>query len=140
MTSSDKKLGYALFVLRLGVFIVMIMWTIDKFINPDHTAAVFKTFYMIDNLSAVASYGVGVVQLVLVTGFLLGLYKKWTYAAVMIMHGVSTLSSWERYLDPWNSPNILFYAAFPMLSALIALYILRDRDEFLTFHSLKSSL
>jgi len=40
-----------LFLLRLGVFVVMFMWTLDKFLNPKHAAAVFDKFYHIQGLS-----------------------------------------------------------------------------------------
>jgi hypothetical protein len=38
---SNTRLPLALVWLRLGVFVVMLMWTIDKFVRPQHTAAVF---------------------------------------------------------------------------------------------------
>ena len=34
-----------LLLLRLGVFVVMFMWTLDKFLNPNHAAAIFDKFY-----------------------------------------------------------------------------------------------
>ena len=37
-------------------------------------------------------------------------------------------SSFGRYLDPWTAPNLLFFAAWPMLAAIFALYYLRDLD------------
>jgi len=46
--------AWALFILRLSIFLVLIMWTPDKFVNPDHAAGGFKNFYMDDNLNTVA--------------------------------------------------------------------------------------
>jgi len=57
-----------------------------------------------------------------VTGFT----KRWTCGIVLVLHAVSTLSSFGRYLDPWK--NLLFFAAWPMLAACITLYLLRDED------------
>ncbi|MFD1009613.1 hypothetical protein [Oceanisphaera ostreae] len=37
----QQRLQWSLLFLRLGVFIVMIMWTLDKFINPEHSALIF---------------------------------------------------------------------------------------------------
>ena len=37
-----------LLLLRIGVFLVMFMWTLDKFVRPDHAAGVFKKFYQLD--------------------------------------------------------------------------------------------
>ncbi|MBC86830.1 MAG: hypothetical protein CL677_06580 [Bdellovibrionaceae bacterium] len=127
-----KKLELSLFSLRLGVFVVMIMWTIDKFLNPGHAAAVFDRFYLISSLSVELAYGIGFIQLLVVLGFLFGIYKKWTYGAILFMHAVSTFSSWEMYLDPWGPRNLLFFAAWPMLAAIFSLYMMRDQDNFLT--------
>ena len=130
--SLARRLAVALLLLRTGVFIVMAIWTIDKFVNPDHTARVFAAFYFIPGLSETAAYLVGVLQAALVLAFACGFARRLSYGAVLAMHAVSTLSSWGRYLDPWTTPNLLFFAAWPMLAALIALYLLRDADVLFT--------
>jgi putative oxidoreductase len=55
-----------------------------------------------------------------------GWKKRISYGLVLIMHAISTLSSWQQYLDPFN--NLLFFGAWPMLAACYALYVLRDLD------------
>ena len=125
----QRTLAWCLFILRIGIAIVFFMWTIDKFINPDHASAVFKTFYKIDNLSSYVAIILGVLQLFLVVLFAIGLYRTQTYSAILIMHIVSTTVSYSRYLDPWSSGNLLFFAAFPMLSACIVLWLLRRYDS-----------
>ncbi|MEO0337272.1 MAG: hypothetical protein AAF202_12820 [Pseudomonadota bacterium] len=132
--SQSQRLSLSLFLLRLGVFVVMFMWTIDKFVNPKHASLVFQKFYLFDGLSHELAYAVGGLQIVLVLGFLAGAYKKWTYGLIMILHTVSTLSTWQMYLDPWAPRNLLFFAAWPMLAATIALFLLRDDDTLLSFH------
>ena len=128
-----KNLPLSLLLLRLGVFIVMIMWTIDKFINPGHAAAVADKFYgMPADLGTTLFYVIGALQLALVLAFVAGFKKRFSYGAIMLMHGVSTLSSFAIYLDPWGSSNLLFFAAWPMLAACVALYLLRDYDSMLT--------
>ncbi len=104
------------------------MWTLNKFVNPVGTAAVFERFYGISGLSEFASFATGAVQAVVIIAFFIGFQKRWAIAIVFVMHLVSTLSSMGRYLDPWTSPNLLFFAAWPMLTAIIALYLLRDYD------------
>ena len=37
--SVQQRLPLALLFLRLGVFIVMLMWTLDKFVKPDHAVS-----------------------------------------------------------------------------------------------------
>lgn len=133
LMSFEKRLSLSLFLLRLGVFVVMIMWTIDKFINTEHAARVYKAFYLYEGLSHGASYLLGGIQLLLVVGFLFGVAKRWTYGALVVLHFISTVSTWKMYLDPWGPRNLLFFAAWPMLAALLALYLLREKDVLFTW-------
>lgn len=122
----QARIANALLLLRLSVFVVMIMWTLDKFINPQHSGAVFKNFYGLDGLSSTVFTIIGLLQLLVVLAFVAGFMKRYSYGIVLILHGISTLSSWQQYLDAFN--NLLFFAAWPMLAACIALYVLRDLD------------
>lgn len=128
-TDFRNRLQNSLFSLRLGVFIVMFIWTMDKFINPGHSVGVFEKFYGIGT-SATLTYAFGVLQLVLVLAFLVGFKKRFTYGLIFLMHGGSTLSALAKYADPFN--NLLFFAAWPMWAACFALYLLRDEDVKLT--------
>jgi hypothetical protein len=121
-----SRVSAALLALRLGVFVVMFMWTLDKFAAPDHAGRIFANFYGIDGLNVTASYVVGAVELVLILAFVAGIQRRLTYGLVFLLHAVSTLSSYRQYLDPFD--NLLFFAAWPMLAACFALYSLRDLD------------
>lgn len=134
-TSASLKMPLArsLLVLRLGVFIVMLMWTLDKFVNPVHAGRVFEAFYGISGLTQGVSYVVGAAELILILAFVAGLWRRWTYGAVLILHGISTLSSYKQYLAPFD--NLLFFAAWPMLAACLALYWLRDWDNLCTLNT-----
>ncbi len=123
---TEEKLRISLLLLRLGVFIVMFMWTLDKFVNPDHAIGIFKQFYFLNGMSTEIMYVLGAVEIVIVLGFVAGFKKRWTYGIVLVLHAVSTFSSFGRHLDPWK--NLLFFAAWPMLAACVTLYLLRDDD------------
>jgi uncharacterized membrane protein YphA (DoxX/SURF4 family) len=123
------RIATALLGLRLSVFLVMLMWTLDKFVNVSHANRVFANFYGLD-LGAIPLYAVGVAELMVILAFLLGYRKRISYGAVLVLHGVSTLSSYRQYLDPFD--NLLFFAAWPMLAACAALYLLRDFDRTFT--------
>jgi putative oxidoreductase len=135
MTHQNKSLPVALFGLRISVFLVMFMWTIDKFINPAHAGEIYEKFYFIAGLeSSVLLIILAVVELVILIAFLAGLYKKFSYGFVLVIHAISTLSSFKQYLSPFEVPHLLFFAAWPMLAACVALFLLRDEDVLLTFH------
>ncbi len=130
MGNQKGQLRLALFLLRVSVFIVMAMWSLDKMIAPDHAEVIFASFYGIGGMTAGVLLVIGLVQLVLEVAFVLGLWRLWTYGYVTVAHGISTLASWQQYLDPLD--NLLFFAAIPMLAACITLLLLRQEDTLLT--------
>ena len=125
---SEDALPRVLAFLRVSVFLLMFMWTIDKFINPGHAAGVYAKFYFLRGFSTTAMYLLGFLELVLILGFVLGVRKSLTYGAVLMLHGISTLSAVYQYVAPFEGPNLLFFAAWPALAACYALYVLRDHD------------
>jgi hypothetical protein len=127
------RLQTPLLTLRLGVFVVLFMWTIDKFVNPEHAAAVYENFYFIGGLGATVMTVIGIVELALIIGFLLGVKKTITYGFVLAIHTVSTLTPYDRYL---GFDDLLFFAAWPMLAACYTLFVLRDLDTKFTLKKL----
>lgn len=132
MDTVPAGLRPSLLALRAGVGIVMLAWSLDKILNPAHAAAVFEKFYLLPGVGETALTAIGLLQLAVILGFLAGAAKTWTYGAILAMHAVSTLSSWRQYLDPFSGANLLFFAAWPMLAACIALFLLRRHDTLLS--------
>lgn len=130
---SKSNLKPVLLFMRITIFVVMLVWTLDKFIRPDHAASVYENFYFIGGLGFGVIYVIGAVELIVIVGFLIGSMKRFTYGLVLISHTISTLSSFKQYLNPYEGPNILFFAAWPMLAACVTLYVLRDEDKLLSF-------
>lgn len=129
--SADRgKIEWALFLLRLGVFIVMFAWTLEKLLNPGHGVKIFEHFLFIKGLEDSAMMALGAGEMVIVLAFMAGLWKRFTYGFILVVHGISTLSSWQQYT---TDINMLFFAAWPMLAACAALYMLRDMDVKFTF-------
>lgn len=124
----SRRVAIALLVLRLTVFLVMLVWTIDKFVRPAHATSVYEHFYFLPGLGPTIVYSIGVAELILLLGFLIGFAPRLTYGLVFLLHAVSTFSSFHQYLHPFEGPNILFFAAWPMLGACFTLYYLRDLD------------
>ncbi len=124
----DRRIPVVLFLLRLSIFIVMFMWTLDKFVRPDHAASVFENYYSIDGLTRAVALTIGALEIALLVAFILGVAKRWTYGTVLVLHGISTLTAYKHYAAPFEGPNLLFFAAWPMLAACISLYLLRDFD------------
>lgn len=127
----EKSFKQSLLVLKIGVLIVLGMWNLDKFVNPAHTTGVYNRYYLISNLDLNLSYIIGAAQGIILIMFALGIKKRFSYGVVLIMHTISTLSTWQMYLDPWGPKNLLFFAAWPMLAAIWVLYKNREHDTLL---------
>jgi hypothetical protein len=123
----SRRLSLCLLLLRLSVGLVMIVWAFDKILNPSHGAAVFESFYGVSGVGESIVRGIGIAQALIVLAFLLGVARTWSYGAVLLMHAVTTVISWSAYLQPLK--NILFFAAWPMLAALVTLFLLRTEDQ-----------
>jgi putative oxidoreductase len=132
-----NRIDVALLVLRITVFLVMFIWTIDKFVRPEHAVSVYEHFYFLPGLGLTIVYSIGVAELVLLLGFLIGFAPRLTYGLVLLLHAVSTFSTFRQYLHPFEDVNILFFAAWPMLGACFTLYYLRDLDTLWSISSQK---
>ena len=127
-TDNASSISLALFLLRQSIFITMAMWTMDKFLRPEHAAAIFEHYYGLADLGVNIVYILASAETALLLAFLVGLKPRITYGMVLILHGISTLASYKQYINPFEGSNLLFFAALPMLAACFALYILRDFD------------
>jgi putative oxidoreductase len=67
---------------------------------------------------------VATVEGVLAAVIVLGVWRRWTYGAALLVHVGSLLLLWGQLRDPWAA----VLAGLPVCGALIALYLLRDRD------------
>lgn len=128
----SRKLGIGLALIRISTGIFFLVWSIEKIIHPEVIQKVFSRFYLL-NISTTVSIAIGVIQTLIILAFMAGLFKIWTYGAILGMHAVSTLSTYKELFNPYEPPNHLFWAAVPTLAALIALFILRQEDNLFTF-------
>ncbi len=126
--NKHHKLG--LFILRIGLASLFLLWGIDKIVAPESTVKIFSFFYKIP-ISVDLSYALGALEIIFSIVFAAGLWKRSIYGLGVILHGVSTLSTYKQLLDPFGQ-NHLFIAAIPLLAGYIALYLLRDQDTLWT--------
>jgi putative oxidoreductase len=129
----DMKLEASLLIMRLAIAAFMLVWAIDKVIAPEHARAVFSHFYFTGTSTAVLE-SLGFAQMAIIAAFAVGFARFWTYGTVLLMHAASTASTYAQLLNPWGGdrPQLLFWAAVPVLAAMIALFVLRDRDQLLS--------
>ena len=125
----NRYLPLALLLMRLSIFLVMLMWTLDKFINVEHALRVYEHFYLLGFVGPGAMLALAVIELLVIFAFVAGAFKSVSYLLVLIWHAVSTLTPLMMYLTPFETGHLLFFAAWPMLAACLALYLLRDDDR-----------
>ena len=125
------QLPLALCILRLGLGTFLLLWSIDKMVAPESTVKIFGHFYGMTLPEGLAPL-VGVAEALLSVAFLAGIWKTLTYGVAILVHGVSTLSTYEQLLHPFGE-NHLFIAAIPVLAAFVTLFLLRHEDTLLTF-------
>lgn len=133
-----ERLPVVLLLLRLSVFVVMLMWTIDKFVRPEHAISIFDRFYFIKGVGAAIVYALATAELFLLIAFLLGIARRVTSGLVFLLHALSTFSSYSQYIHPFEKVNLLFFAAWPMLAACFALYYLHVLDTLWTIGGTKA--
>jgi putative oxidoreductase len=132
--ADQSQVRLALLFTRISIALVLFMWTLDKFVNPQHAIDVYAYFYFIGGLSATAIYTIGGLEMALIVCFIAGIKKNISYLIVLIIHAVSTLSSFAIYLSPFGECHLLFFAAWPMLAACVLLYLMRGSDTMLSFN------
>ena len=130
---TDKTLEVSLLILRVSLGILFLVWSIGKIVAPGLTQFVAETFYSSQaEVTRLMAAVVGIIQLLIVLAFLVGIAKTWSYGALLGMHLVSVVVAYKPLLAPYTPPNTLFWAGIPTLGALIALFLLRDRDQLFT--------
>lgn len=125
---TDKPLEISLFLIRISVAAFFLVWAIGKIIAPGITQAVAESYYASPITSSISAI-LGILQVIVVLIFLAGLLKTWSYGFLLGMHAVSVLVSLKNLVNPYTAPNYLFWAAIPTLAALVALFLLRERDQ-----------
>jgi putative oxidoreductase len=105
---------WALAILRGSLGVFLLLWGIGKLVVAAGAATI----------SPPLSGGVATLEIVLGAFILLGLWRRWSYAALFSVHVGSLLLWWRTLQDPWG----VALAGLPVCGALVALYLLRDRD------------
>ncbi|MGF1493162.1 MAG: hypothetical protein ACFBSC_12070 [Microcoleaceae cyanobacterium] len=136
--TDEGKVQVSLLIIRVTVAAFFLVWSIEKIVKPEVIQRVFSRFYFLEITPGV-SIVLGIIQTVIILAFLAGIFKLWTYGAVLGMHTVSVLSTYQELLNPYELPNHLFWAAVPALGAIIALFILRKSDRLCTLKFISKS-
>ncbi|MGH9380189.1 MAG: hypothetical protein ACRD2Z_06210 [Thermoanaerobaculia bacterium] len=123
---AESKLTRALFILRVSLALFLLLWGLDKIVVSEATVGIFDYFYKV-SIGTTAAQALGGLEILLALAILAGVWKTWTYGLGLLLHAISTLSTWRQLLSPFGE-NHLFIAALPVLGAFVALFLLRNED------------
>ncbi len=132
MMANDK--AWSLLVLRVSQGLLMLVWGIDKFADPEHGVAVAERFYFGLFGTATLMPVLGTAQLVLGLLVILGVARRYVYPALLAVTGLTLVGVWRSVVDPWGwyleRTNALFFPSLIIFAAVLVLYAFRDEDRF----------
>ncbi|MEM1171773.1 MAG: DoxX protein [Cyanobacteria bacterium P01_H01_bin.35] len=129
--TDQQKLQISLALIRISTAVFFLVWSIEKIISPEAAQRIFQKFYFL-SISNSLAIGIGIIQTLIIIIFLMGLFKTFSYGAMLGMHLISVLSTYKQLFNPYAPGNQLFWAAVPTLAAMIGLFLLRDEDRLFT--------
>lgn len=122
----------SLLFLRISIGLLLVIWGLDKFANPEHALAVSDGFYfgLLSQSALLPVYGG--IEVALGVAVILGLLRKYVYPATLVLTGVTMLALWRHILDPWGwylgQTNALFFPSLIIFAAALVLYAFQDAD------------
>lgn len=123
----SQNIKLPLFLTRLSIFYFLLPWQLMRFTKPDAVVGIAKKHYKF-TLPESASLITGVLMMILLVAFLVGIKKRVTYGLVFVFHALGTLMTLPKLIIGLESFYILFLAAIPTTFAMLLLYCLRDED------------
>ncbi|MEM7546151.1 MAG: hypothetical protein AAF367_11495 [Pseudomonadota bacterium] len=135
LTRQDKQDGAALLILRAGLVWFIFLWAAHKVITPKQYQGLARHFDGLD-VSFLQIYLAAGAQILLCVLALIGIFRLFSYSALMVMHFFTVTRRWEGFFDPFA----LNERGFPIhrnqvidlavLAAFVALILLIRRDHF----------
>jgi putative oxidoreductase len=130
--ATDRRAAAGLLILRFFLGIFLLQWSIEKLILPDATARIGQNIYNV-SLPTGAAYALGLAELILSLGLLLGAYRTLSYGCSLLVHTVTVVVSWRQLLDPYGLAKVgnhLWIATWPTWGGFAALFLMRSWDAY----------
>lgn len=134
MMKQDWKDGAALLIMRVGLAWFIFLWAAHKIITPKQYQNLARHIDGVD-VSFTQIYGVAAFQIIVCILVALGMFRIFSYSAILVMHFFTVTRRWEKFFDPFA----LSEKGFPInrnavidlavLGAMIALILLIRRDH-----------
>lgn len=122
----------ALFFLRASIALLVLVWGLDKIVDPGHAMAVSDRFYfgLLSHPALLPMVGAAQVGVALLG--LVGLFRRFIDPVILLINLGSLLSVWRSIVDPWGwvfeGTNALFFPSLIVLAGCILLLAFRDYE------------
>ena len=136
--TNEKRLEIGLFVMRLSISIFFFALIAQKLFINQPTQGIFQSFYALD-IPAFICYPLLFITIALIVSFLGGLYKTFSYGAVLSMQLVLLAPTYKELFKFSEPTYTLLWVSIPLMGASVSLFLLRDNDNLFALDKGKSN-
>ena len=123
---------WGLFLLRVTIGWLLVLWGIDKFQDVAHGQAVAEAFYFGIGTQAALLRVFGAVEILLGALVVLGLWRRRAYPLMFAVLLVTAIGVWRSIVDPWGwfleGANVLFFPSAIIAAGALLLWGTIDED------------
>jgi len=125
--------AFSLLALRVSIALLVLIWGIDKIVDPGHAVRVSDTFYFgVLSLPAILPI-LGGLQIIVALLAMVGLFRWWVDPVILVINLGSLLGVWRSILDPWGwwmeGTNALFFPSLTVAAGCLLLIAFRDQES-----------
>jgi putative oxidoreductase len=124
----------ALLFLRVSIGLLVLLWGIDKIVDPEHAIRVSDNFYLglLSLPSLLPLLGIGQVAVALLA--MAGLFRRFVDPMILLINLGSLLGVWRSIVDPWGwvleGTNVLFFPSLIVVAGCLVLIAFQDEERF----------
>ena len=130
----------SLLLLRIASGLLMVLWGLDKLVNPDHAMLVSNTFYVgLFSLEWLLQV-FGVFQFLLGLVVIVGFQRRLAYPILLLINTASMLAVWKYIVDPLGfvfqgsteflrQGQRLFFPSLIIFAGVLVLIAFREQDK-----------
>lgn len=133
-----RKDALGILILRLGLAWFLLVWAVNKILAPEQYVKIWGYFHGIE-IGPYWPYFMAAGQLIVCACMILGLWRRYSYAAAFLMHGVTVWVILPSLMAPFVIENGFptnrnQSIAIAALAGFAALWLLRDHDRWSLEH------